>query len=179
MGQHWWHHFQAFIHSCWHYNSTWNTYLAFLRGHPLRTSTSLQLDPATPAPPRTPFVPPLPPLFWVFSKFFGHNSSLGLDRDQVFLWGPPLRTSASLQLEPPPLPPPHHWIPFAPPFLSFLAITPVWDLIENWGFREDLPQNPHIPPARPPPQSPKNKHIASAPTPLDPPCPPRFCVFWP
>ena len=22
---------------------------------------------------------------------------------------------------------------------SFLAITPVWDLIETWGFREDLP----------------------------------------
>ena len=68
-----------------------------------------------------------------FFEFIGYNSVWYLI-DLVFSHGPPPTTPAFPQLLPPP-----SFNPPIPPFLSFLAITPVWDLIkEFWGFCVDL-----------------------------------------
>ena len=96
---------------------------------------------------------PLVVVFWTKlqkNRVFGHNSSLGCDRDLFFFENLKYRSA-------------HHpdspwWyffklaLPLVVVFVTklkkigFLGIIPVWDVIETLGFREDLRYiSPHYP----------------------------------
>ena len=72
---------------------------------------------------------------WCFLHFFGHNSSLGLDkRPVIFMWITLVTSLMFLYHVTKKYQTKHHATSQKLWFFSFLAITQVWGWIETWGF---------------------------------------------